>query len=66
MSPPPPRLPGFWNSVISARTSRKMTTQRAKLRKFGFIGVAEGPGEGRQDIRSENVSRAASGLRKVI
>ena len=29
---------GLWNRVTSASTSRKMITQRAKLRKFGFIG----------------------------
>ncbi len=28
---------GLWNRVTSARTSRKMITQRAKFRKFGFI-----------------------------
>src|SRR5215212_325600 len=38
MSLPPERWPGFWNRVTSASTSRKMTTHRAKLRKFGFIG----------------------------
>ena len=29
--------PGFWNSMTRATTSRKMMTQRAKFRKFGFI-----------------------------
>src|SRR5215210_3381747 len=45
MSLPPGRWPGFWNSVTSARTRRKMTTHRAKLRKLGFIGPDLPPGE---------------------
>ena len=39
MSLPPDRCPGFWNSVTSASTSRKMMTHKAKLRKFGFIEI---------------------------
>ena len=39
MSLPPDRCPGFWNSVTSASTNRKMMTHKAKLRKLGFIEI---------------------------
>src|SRR5690349_14119200 len=43
MSLPPPRWPGLWKRVTSASTRRKMTTHKAKLRKFEFIGSGSAP-----------------------